>query len=163
MLRLAAAALLAAAACGCAPTAPPAAGRPAAPATAASGAARVALDHAAVHVSDLDRTVAFYRRVFGVEEVEAPGDPAVIRWLGLGGAQLHLIRYDGAVPPTTKAVHVALRVPDLDAVVARVTELGVPYSDWPGVAGAVSLRPDGIRQIYVQDPDGHWIEVNDAR
>ena len=154
--------LLTAVASGCAPTAPvvtaPVATAPAAPAPGG-----VALDHAALHVADLDRSVAFYRRVFGVEEVAAPGDPAVIRWLGLGAAQLHLIRYPGPVPPTTKAVHVALRVPDLDAVVARAEASGVPYSDWPGVAGAVSLRGDGVRQVYVQDPDGHWIEVNDAR
>jgi lactoylglutathione lyase len=25
------------------------------------------------------------------------------------------------------------------------------------------LRPDGVRQIYFQDPDGYWIEVNDAK
>ena len=123
----------------------------------------VGLDHAAVHVSDLAASVAFYRDVFGLEEVAAPGDPAVIRWLGLDGAELHLIRYDGDVPATTKAVHFALRVPDLDALVAHVEALGVPYSDWPGAAATLSVRGDGIRQIYVQDPDGYWIEVNDVR
>jgi catechol 2,3-dioxygenase-like lactoylglutathione lyase family enzyme len=28
---------------------------------------------------------------------------------------------------------------------------------------AVTTRPDGIKQIYFQDPDGYWIEVNDSR
>ena len=133
-----------------------------APDRAVADRAPVALDHAALHVADLDRSVAFYARVFGLSEIPAPGDPAVIRWLNLGAAELHLIRFDGAPPPTTKAVHFALRVPDLDALVARATALGVPYSDWPGVAGAVSTRGDGVRQVYVQDPDGYWIEVNDA-
>jgi len=27
----------------------------------------------------------------------------------------------------------------------------------------VQLRPDGIQQIYFQDPDGYWIEVNDDK
>ena len=123
----------------------------------------VAFDHTALHVADLDRSIAFYERVFGLAEIEAPGDPAVIRWLSLGGDdQLHLIHYgDGLVEPT-KAVHSALGVSDFDALVAHVRDLGVPYSDWPGVAGAVSLRPDGVRQVYVQDPDGYWIEVNDV-
>ena len=150
--------LVAALLAGCAPTAPP-------PATAQDPGGvgfAVVFDHAALHVADLDRSVAFYQRLFGVEEIEAPGDPAVIRWLSLGGGdQLHLIDYgDGLVEPT-KAVHFALGVSDFDALVARVEDLGVPYSDWPGMAGAVSLRPDGVRQIYVQDPDGYWIEVND--
>ena len=134
------------------------------PACASADAARpaVGLDHAALHVADLDASVAFYKSVFGLEEKPAPGDPAVIRWLDLGDAELHLIDFDGDVPPTDKAVHFAFRVADLDAVVARVQELGVPYSDWPGAASAVSVRPDGVRQIYVQDPDGYWIEVNDV-
>ena len=123
----------------------------------------VGLDHAALHVADLSASVAFYEQVFGLEEIPAPGDPAVIRWLGLGPAQLHLIHYDGAVPPTTKAVHFALRVAGFDALVARVADLGVLYSDWPGAPATVSVRGDGIRQIYVQDPDGYWIEVNNVR
>ena len=129
----------------------------------AASPAPVGLDHAAIHVADLDASVAFYERLFGLDEIPTPGDPAVIRWLDLDGAELHLIHYDGDVPPTTKAVHFALRVADVDAVAARAQSLGVPYSDWPGVAGAVSVRGDGIRQIYVQDPDGYWIEVNDVR
>ena len=134
----------------------------AAPRTAADRPA-VALDHAAIHVADLDRSVAFYRDLFGLAEMEAPGDPAVIRWLDLGDAELHLIAFDGPVPPTTKAVHFALRVPDVGAVAERAAALDVAYSDWPGAPATVSTRPDGVRQIYVQDPDGYWIEVNDAR
>lgn len=125
-------------------------------------AAGTGLDHAALHVSDLSASVAFFERVFGLDEIPAPGDPEVIRWLGLDGAELHLIRYDGDVPATTKAVHFALRVPDLDTLVDRVEALGVPYSDWPGAPSALSVRGDGVRQIYVRDPDGYWIEVNDV-
>ena len=138
---------------------------PAPPSQAATGGVgfAVGFDHTALHVADLGRSVAFYERLFGLEEIAAPGDSTVIRWLSLGGGdQLHLIHYgDGFVEPT-KAVHFALRVSDLDALVARVRSLDIPYSDWPGVAGAVSTRGDGIRQIYVQDPDGYWIEVNDV-
>ena len=138
-----------------------------APAPAVSTSAlpfTVAYDHTALHVADLGRSVAFYERVFGLAEIPAPGDPTVIRWLSLGGDdQLHLIAYDGRVPPTTKAVHFAVVVSDLAAVVAHVDELGVPYSDWPGARSVLSLRGDGVQQIYVQDPDGYWIEVNDAR
>jgi len=123
----------------------------------------VGLDHAALHVEDLGASVAFYQGLFGLDEIPAPGDPAVIRWLGLDGAQLHLIAFDGPVPATDKAVHFALRVADVDAVAARAEALGIAYSDWPGAPSTVSTRGDGIRQIYVQDPDGYWIEVNDAR
>src|SRR5215475_6853203 len=26
-----------------------------------------------------------------------------------------------------------------------------------------SVRPDGVHQLYFQDPDGYWIEINDDR
>lgn len=29
--------------------------------------------------------------------------------------------------------------------------------------GKVTLRSDGEHQIYFQDPDGYWIEVNDRK
>ena len=41
--------------------------------------------------------------------------------------------------------------------------LKIPYSDWPGAAHTVNHRDDGVRQIYFQDPDGYWIEINDAK
>ncbi len=124
----------------------------------------VMYDHTALHVADLDRSVRFYEDVFGAPEIATPGDPAVIRWLSLGGDdQLHLIAFDGDVPPTTKAVHLAVAVTDLDAFVAHLDALGMAYSDWPGAPATISVRGDGVRQVYVQDPDGYWIEVNTAR
>jgi hypothetical protein len=39
----------------------------------------------------------------------------------------------------------------------------VPFENWPGEAGTTNSRPDGIKQIYLQDPDGYWIEVNDNK
>ena len=34
-------------------------------------------------------------------------------------------------------------------------------SVWEGDEGAVTLRGDGIRQIFFQDLDGYWLEIND--
>ena len=39
----------------------------------------------------------------------------------------------------------------------------VKYGDFKGEDGKVTNRPDGIHQIYFQDPDGYWIEVNDDK
>jgi catechol 2,3-dioxygenase-like lactoylglutathione lyase family enzyme len=36
----------------------------------------------------------------------------------------------------------------------------VTYSDWPGTPNKITLQAGGINQIYFQDPDGYWIEVN---
>ncbi len=30
-----------------------------------------------------------------------------------------------------------------------------------GTPGAINTRPDGMRAIFVQDPNGYWFEIND--
>ena len=55
-----------------------------------------------------------------------------------------------------------LYVPSVERFVARLEENEVPYFDWPGKPQSVTTRVDGVKQLYFQDPDGHWIEVNDA-
>jgi len=32
-----------------------------------------------------------------------------------------------------------------------------------GNTGAVNTRPDGMRAVFVQDPNGYWFEINDFR
>ena len=31
------------------------------------------------------------------------------------------------------------------------------------VAKAVNIRPDGMRAVFVEDPNGYWFEINDFR
>jgi lactoylglutathione lyase len=33
----------------------------------------------------------------------------------------------------------------------------------PGEKMAITNRVDGVKQIYFKDPDGYWIEINDAK
>ena len=42
--------------------------------------------------------------------------------------------------------------------------VGARHKNWRGrpCHNSLHVRQDGIRQIYFQDPDGHWIEINDA-
>ena len=59
-----------------------------------------------------------------------------------------------------KAVHFALTTSHFDDFIKTLEAKNVTYSDWPGTPNKISLRADGINQIYFQDPDGYWIEVN---
>lgn len=36
-----------------------------------------------------------------------------------------------------------------------------PFESWGGVKGEVTNRVDGVKQIYIRDPDGYWLEIND--
>jgi hypothetical protein len=45
--------------------------------------------------------------------------------------------------------------------IANLENYKVACEDWPGEQGQITIRPDGIQQIYLKDPDGYWIEIND--
>ena len=47
---------------------------------------------------------------------------------------------------------------------AALKARGMNWQDFAGNVGQVSqTRSDGVRQIFFRDPDGYWIEINDAR
>lgn len=119
-------------------------------------------DHVALHVADLEKSAAFYRRMFGLAEVTAPLKGA--RWFSLGGsAALHLVAGRTAPVADNRFVHLALAVDDFDAMIVRLRSANVPFGDFLGNAGAINrVRGDGVRQIFLSDLDGYWIEINDA-
>lgn len=119
------------------------------------------LDHAALLVADLARSTGFYEDIMGFEPIERAGSNNVA-WLTIGGLDtIHLIEGDTSTTSLTKNTHIALRIADLDAFVAELTEKRVAFCDWAGNPGRIGTRRDGFRQVYVQDPDGYWVEVND--
>lgn len=119
-------------------------------------------NHLALSVKELNRSAEFYLNVFQFPEITNRTANPNIRWISLNeGKELHLI--SNAEPVTlNKSVHLALTTTNLDAFITRLNELKIPYGDWAGKANAVTTRADGIKQIYLQDPDHYWIEVNNA-
>ena len=124
----------------------------------------VAIDHYAINVADLEKSVDFYQEVFGLKEITDGTGLDHIRWFRLGASQeLHIIEVENLDKKLPKGVHIALAVRDFDRFRESITSLNISYSDWPGKSEAVSTRPDGVHQLYFQDPDGYWIEVNDGK
>ena len=119
--------------------------------------------HTALLVSDLEKSADFYGSVLQLKEIEVPYSNPVIRWFSLGeDLQLHLIEDNLDGVKLHKAIHIALNVSNFDAFVNYLVKNNIPYSDWLGEVGKVAIRGDGVKQVYVQDPDAHWIEINDA-
>ena len=138
----------------------------------------VATNHTSFTVSNLHRSVAFFRDVIGLEVVSlAPRDPALIEVVvGVSGAEvmvayleghghtLELIEY--TAPPERDHVqprpcdvgfaHVAYDVSDLDAVLAAAATYGVQPINPPA---SVDQGPNaGLRVVYARDLDGITIE-----
>lgn len=118
-------------------------------------------NHLALSVKNVDRSAEFYTRVLHLSEITNRTKKPGIRWFSLGdGKELHLISTIPGPVQINKAVHFAFTTPDFEALVQLLIKEKIGYSDWPGVANQITTRADGIRQLYFQDPDGYWIEVN---
>ncbi len=118
-------------------------------------------NHQALAVKNLQQAADFYTKTIGLEEITNRTKMEGIRWFSFGaGQELHLISILPGEVKVTKAVHVALTTPRFDDFKKHLDESGINYSDWPGKPQTVNLRADGIKQIFLQDTEGYWIEVN---
>jgi lactoylglutathione lyase len=112
------------------------------------------LNHVAIHVADLARSVEFYADVLKLEPIPRPAFPFPGAWFRLGTDQeLHLIgERTREVVSHNRGNHYALMVDDMDAWERYFQERQVHYVPR-------RIRPDGAYQLYVIDPDGHYIEL----
>ena len=121
-------------------------------------------NHLALSVKDVDKSAEFYHNVLNFKEITNRTKKAGIRWFSLGeDKELHLISLVKEPFSINKAIHFAMTVPNFEAFIKRLDSLNVNFSDWPGANHTITTRADGIKQIYFQDPDGYWIEVNSVR
>jgi catechol 2,3-dioxygenase-like lactoylglutathione lyase family enzyme len=118
-------------------------------------------NHIALSVKNLDESATFYKDVLQLQEITNKTKMEGIRWFSLGeGKELHLISILKEPVTINKAVHFALSTSNFDDFVKTLEAKKIPYSDWPGITEKVTMRADGIKQLYFQDPNGYWIEVN---
>ena len=114
----------------------------------------VELNHVAIHVSDEEKSRAFYSEVLRLEKIARPAFDFSGAWFRLGvNQELHLIgRSDEPVLPRSRNNHFALRVEELDSWEAHFKKIGADFRPR-------KQRPDGAWQVFLRDPDGHAIEL----
>ena len=112
------------------------------------------LNHVAIHVADVARSVEFFRLVLRLEQIERPAFDFPGAWFRLGAQQeLHLIgNRDAPVSSGARSNHFALRVDDTVAWEKHLKQIGADFRPR-------KPRPDGAMQIFLRDPDGHFIEL----
>jgi lactoylglutathione lyase len=120
-------------------------------------------NHVGLYVSNVDKSETFYTGLFHLDTLKTPWPGSRIKWLSLGnGIAFHLIETRKENLTVSKDNHIAFSVPSVDDFIAVLKKQNIPYKDANGKLSSVLTRPDGVKQVYLWDPDGYLIEVNDA-
>jgi catechol 2,3-dioxygenase-like lactoylglutathione lyase family enzyme len=120
-------------------------------------------DHQALLVKNLERSSAFYSDILKLKEIQNLTGFDFIKWFSTGnGTQLHLIKGDTKDITTNKGVHLAFSTSDFTAFIEYLDIKEINYVNYLGDKNEPNIRADGVKQIYIQDPDGYWIEINDV-
>lgn len=118
-------------------------------------------NHLALSVKNVEESVDFYQRILDLEEIPNTASNSQTRWLSLGeGKQLHLIPRPEFQIVVNKAVHLALQTDNFNAFRKQLEFYNITYTNWKDTGKDTYVRNDGIQQLYFQDPNGYWIEVN---
>lgn len=122
------------------------------------------INHVAICAHNLKKSVAFYSDVIELKKISNPFNDTVHQWFSIGpGIALHVIAAN--CPPEVHDIntHLCFSVKSLPDFMKHLDEYHIKYGDWNGNYKKTQHRADGVTQIYFQDPDGYWIEINDAK
>jgi catechol 2,3-dioxygenase-like lactoylglutathione lyase family enzyme len=138
--------------------------------------------HFSIACSDANRSIAFYRDLFGMRVVadrDVEGDGFVQDVTGLRDANVRIVHLQGhgfnfellqyrEPSGATRArglndagtAHLCFTTDDLDATCADLAGRGVTIRSRAGAPVAVVGGPnDGGKVLYVEDPDGNAVEL----
>lgn len=120
------------------------------------------INHIAFYVVDLKKSTAFYKDALQLEIIPEPFKDGKHTWFSIGDqAHLHLIQGATKTETHDKNTHLCFSVASVDEFVKQLDKMKINYESWAGDPKTKTVRVDGIKQVYFQDPDGYWIEVND--
>jgi lactoylglutathione lyase len=114
--------------------------------------------HTRYRVSDLEKTVSFYKDVLGLEEVDRHTSGRGSRLVFLKAPEseelLELCQYEASGPVIVgpDLTHLAFEVDDMDAFAKHAAAKGYPLSDGPHRSSSGAIA-------FVDAPEGYEIEL----
>ncbi|CAD5955193.1 Glyoxalase/bleomycin resistance protein/dioxygenase [Planktothrix tepida] len=113
--------------------------------------------HAAILVSNLEKSEQFYSQVLSLEKVERPLNfPGI--WYQIGEFQIHLIQAETVINDQVnnqkwgRNRHLAFAVEDLETAKQQLMTYNCSFQ----------MSASGRAALFTQDPDGNIIELNEA-
>ena len=122
------------------------------------------LNHIAMYVVDLKKSTDFYTNIVQLDTIPEPFHDGKHTWFSIGPlSHLHLIQGAAGYTDHEKNTHLCFTVPSVPEFIKVLEKNKVEYENWVGEKFKVTKRVDNVYQIYFKDPDGYWLEINDAK
>ncbi len=126
-----------------------------------TGISILSYNHIGLAVKDLKTSATFYREIIGLSPLDLPDNlVAIRRWFKIApGQELHLLlgRQNPVANNDKNGAHFSLSIAAnaADGVEAFLKSKNLPY--------VRQKRFDGAYQIFITDPDGYVIELNEPK
>ena len=117
------------------------------------------IDHVALHVGDLSRSIEFYEKNFGFRHYfqHATAAGHEIAYLKLGDTVLELTHYPAGA--SMAGFHLCLEVENFAAAVSDLEARGIAMFRAPLDTPARQESESGWRRVVFRGPDGEQIEL----
>ena len=112
-------------------------------------------NHVSINAIDLEESVGFYVKVFGMERIPTYTFAFPTQYLRLGDLQLHIFERPTSAPAYH---HIGINVDDFEGAYQRARELDI--LDTGAFFSSIYELPDGSVQLYLRDPAGNLIELD---
>jgi lactoylglutathione lyase len=120
------------------------------------------INHTAIYVVDIAKSGHFYSNMIGLDTVPEPFHDGKHIWYKTAEhTMLHVIQGADQKKEYYKNQHTCFTVPNFNAFVENLLKLNWAFEDVNGNKNKITTRVDGVHQIWLQDPDHYWVEIND--
>jgi lactoylglutathione lyase len=115
--------------------------------------------HTRYRLNDLEKSVDFYKRVLGLQEVRRHKSPRGSELVFMKAPEseelIELCHFPNSGPVQVQAdlTHLAFEVDSLEEFGKHLARLGLKFSDGP------TLKPDGSGFAFIDAPEGYEIEL----
>lgn len=125
---------------------------------------KIRINHLAIFVKELKQSREFYTKIIGLDTIAEPFHDGKHTWLDMGfGTSLHII--EGADKPKEyfQNNHLCLSTTNFADFKKKLEQNKITWYNAGGEKGKITTRVDGVSQVWIQDPDGYWLEINDDK
>jgi lactoylglutathione lyase len=123
---------------------------------------KVHINHTAIYVMNIPIAGNFYTNIIGLDTIAEPFHDGKHIWYKTGEhTMLHVIQGADQKKEYYKNQHTCFTVTDFNAFTNKLLKINWSFEDVAGNKNKITTRVDGVHQIWLQDPDGYWLEIND--